>query len=115
MESDRHLAQFLAGRPSVGVERDIGHRRFAAIGIGPSDHERFLHPRMVEQDVFARFVSPPGGTAHDLADIDLQLKPDSRPVDAGVPLVYFSGEVTGAGPDLGAYEVGAPTPHYGPR
>ena len=51
------VAQFLAGRPSVGVERDIGHRRFAAIGIGPSDHERFLDRRMVDWAVNGRLMA----------------------------------------------------------
>ena len=36
-------------------------------------------------------------------------------VDAGVRLPNVNDGFTGKAPDLGAYEVGQPIPHYGPR
>ncbi|MEP7245193.1 MAG: hypothetical protein ABI885_16155 [Gammaproteobacteria bacterium] len=36
-------------------------------------------------------------------------------VDAGAELPNITDGVTGKAPDLGAYEYGAPLPHYGPR
>jgi hypothetical protein len=36
-------------------------------------------------------------------------------VDAGVRLPNVNDGFTGKAPDLGAYEVGEPVPHYGPR
>ncbi|MBA3707692.1 MAG: hypothetical protein H0W83_02585 [Planctomycetes bacterium] len=46
---------------------------------------------------------------------DLRLKKDSAAIDAGQPLANFSDGFAGKGPDLGAYELGAELPHYGPR
>jgi parallel beta helix pectate lyase-like protein len=46
---------------------------------------------------------------------DLRLNPDTAAVDAGEILPGFNDGYAGKGPDLGAYEVGSPMPHYGPR
>jgi hypothetical protein len=48
-------------------------------------------------------------------DINFRLKPGSKAVDAGERLPTINDEFSGAGPDLGALEVGQPLPHYGPR
>ena len=40
-------------------------------------------------------------------DLNLQLKPDSRPVDAGVIIPTVNDNFVGKAPDLGAHEVGA--------
>lgn len=45
----------------------------------------------------------------------LTLRPDSKAVDAGAPVPNLCVEFTGKAPDLGAYEVGGPAVHYGPR
>lgn len=47
--------------------------------------------------------------------IDLRLKPDCPAVDAGEILSTINDGFTGKAPDLGAYEIGQPLPHYGPR
>jgi hypothetical protein len=47
--------------------------------------------------------------------VDLTLKPGSIAIDAGKVIPNVTDGYTGAAPDLGAYEVGAPIPHYGPR
>ena len=51
----------------------------------------------------------------DRAAVDLQLRPGSPAIDAGVPLPGFNDGYRGSAPDLGAYEAGTETPHYGPR
>jgi hypothetical protein len=48
-------------------------------------------------------------------DFDFQLRAGSAAVDAGVRLPGVNDDFTGRTPDLGAYEVGRPLPHYGPR
>ncbi len=45
----------------------------------------------------------------------ITLKPTCNAVDAGVALANINDDFLGAAPDLGAYEVGAPLPHYGVR
>jgi MYXO-CTERM domain-containing protein len=47
--------------------------------------------------------------------VDLQLAAGSAAVDKGVVLTAINDGFTGAAPDLGAYEVGAAPPVYGPR
>jgi hypothetical protein len=71
----------------------------------------------VDYDVFVK-VSPPGPdprTLYKPADFDLQLRPGSAAVDAGVRLTGINDDFTGRAPDLGAYETNRPLPHYGPR
>jgi hypothetical protein len=48
-------------------------------------------------------------------DFDFRLQPGSAAVDAGVELPTITDDFTGKAPDLGAYELGKPIPHYGPR
>jgi hypothetical protein len=45
----------------------------------------------------------------------VELAPGCPAVDAGVVLPNVNDGYLGAAPDLGAYEQGAPLPHYGPR
>jgi Right handed beta helix region len=75
------------------------------------------HSVLVDYDVFVK-VSPTGPdprTLYKPADFDFQLRPGSVAVDAGVRLPGINDDFTGRAPDLGAYEVGRPLPHYGPR
>ena len=48
-------------------------------------------------------------------DFDFRLKPASGAVDAGVLLPTINDDFAGRAPDLGAYELDRPLPHYGPR
>ena len=52
---------------------------------------------------------------YDPADVDFRLRPESAAIDAGSALPGVNDDARGNGPDLGAYEVGAPLPVYGPR
>ena len=75
------------------------------------------HSMLVDYDVFVK-VTPAGPDPRTLyrpADFDFQLRPGSAPVDAGVRLPGINDDFTGRAPDLGAYEVARPLPHYGPR
>jgi hypothetical protein len=66
---------------------------------------------------FASGLEVPGGvnTRFQTEMIDVQLKPDSRAVDAGAPVASFNDGFAGAAPDLGCCELGQPLPRYGPR
>jgi hypothetical protein len=50
-----------------------------------------------------------------MKEVDVRLKPGTAPVDAGVVIPNVNEDYTGEAPDLGAYELGKPVPHYGPR
>jgi hypothetical protein len=45
----------------------------------------------------------------------MTLKASCAAVDAGVALPNINDDYAGSAPDMGAYEVGQPLPHYGPR
>src|SRR5262249_27794242 len=47
--------------------------------------------------------------------IDLRLAPGSNAVDGGQYLPGLNDGFRGKAPDLGAYELDDPLPHYGPR
>lgn len=73
---------------------------------------------MVGYDTFLKALMPNNKDIRRLyspEDFDFKLKPDSPPVDAGAILPTITDGLTGRGPDLGAYELGRPLPHYGPR
>ena len=76
------------------------------------------HSVLVDYNVFQK-VSPPDPSdprkLYEPEDFDFQLRPGSAAVDAGVRLTGVNDGFTGRAPDLGAYEVGQPLPHYGPR
>lgn len=75
------------------------------------------HSVLVDYDVFVKVAAPGPDprTLYEPADFDFQLRPASVAVDAGVRLTGVNDDFTGRAPDLGAYEVGRPLPHYGPR
>ena len=72
---------------------------------------------LVDYDIFVKVAAPGPDprTLYKPADFDFQLRAGSAAVDAGVRLSGIDDDFTGKAPDLGAYEVGKPVPHYGPR
>ncbi|HUT36245.1 MAG TPA: right-handed parallel beta-helix repeat-containing protein [Planctomycetota bacterium] len=78
----------------------------------------YKHVVAVSPDkAFASGVKPPADlkTQFDPRVNDLRLKEGSEAIDAGVELPNVNDGFAGKAPDLGAYELGAPLPHYGPR
>jgi hypothetical protein len=74
-----------------------------------------VHGRMVDYDIFVRGQMPERGRTVTAGEWDLRLRPGSAAVDAGVDLAGINDGFRGRAPDLGAHELGAPAPHYGPR
>src|SRR5688572_3015563 len=75
------------------------------------------HSVLVDYDVFVRVAAPGPDprTLYKPSDFDFQLRQDSAAVDAGVKITGINDDFTGKAPDLGAFEIGRPLPHYGPR
>jgi len=77
-----------------------------------------LHSILVDYDVFVNVKMPDKSDPQHLynpADFDFRLKPGSSAINAGVPLPTINDDFTGSAPDLGAFELDRPLPHYGPR
>jgi hypothetical protein len=76
------------------------------------------HSILVDYDVFVNVPKADGADPQRLynpEDMDFQLRQHSPAIDAGVELPTINDDYSGRAPDLGAYEVGRPLPHYGPR
>ena len=74
------------------------------------DYDVFLNVRRLDaQDVSSL------QNLYKAEDSDFRLKPGSAAVDRGTPLPNVTDGFGGRAPDLGALEVGAAVPHYGPR
>jgi hypothetical protein len=98
------------GTPFNGA---IGQQRFASLQeLRRGPHE--THAVQVDMSVFdsVAFPNPP---LPERAPPDLRPQAGSVVVDAGLRLPNINDIFRGAGPDMGAYEVGEPLPHYGPR
>jgi len=65
--------------------------------------------------VFASGAKPPEDEKQKAEPPDLRLKPGTAAIDAGDVLPGFNDGFTGKAPDLGACELDAEWPHYGPR
>ena len=73
------------------------------------------HAVMVDLGIFA---SPPAFPANPYPPkpvADLRLAAGSAAMDKGVVIPGLDDDFAGSAPDLGAYELGAPLPTYGPR
>jgi hypothetical protein len=76
------------------------------------------HSVLVDYDTFVNVTMPDKSDPQRLykpESFDFRLRPGSRAIDAGVALPTINDDFTGRAPDIGAYEVGKPVPHYGPR
>jgi hypothetical protein len=69
---------------------------------------------LLDFDIFARCEVPSGGMT-PLPVLDLRLRPGSKAVDAGLAFPNLTDGFAGPAPDLGAIELGAAQPSYGPR
>ncbi|HTZ73258.1 MAG TPA: hypothetical protein VMB47_05015, partial [Candidatus Aquilonibacter sp.] len=76
------------------------------------------HSILVDYDIFVHAAIPDKSDPQHLynpEDFDFRLKPGSAAVDAGILLPTINDDFSGRAPDLGAYELDRPLPHYGPR
>jgi hypothetical protein len=91
----------------------IGKQRFSSLEeLRRGPHE--VHGVKVDLSVF-RNVAFPNPPLPEREPPDLRPQAGSPVVDAGVKLPNVNDDFRGAAPDIGAYEVGQPLPHYGPR
>lgn len=75
------------------------------------------HTKLVDWEHLVNVPKPPGEakTHRNLNFGDARLKPATPAVDAGLRLPNINDGFAGEAPDLGAYELGADIPAYGPR
>ena len=89
---------------SLDEYRNATHQEQHSILI---DYNDFVNVRMPDKSDPQHLYSP--------KDFDFRLKPGSRAIDAGTQLPTITDNFTGRAPDLGAFELDRPLPHYGPR
>jgi hypothetical protein len=115
--------QFQWNSPAPGVQRDYTLSNKTARTFGSLSELRAAtgqetHGVEVDFDIFENLQAPETGKSqavYHARDLNFALKPGGKAVDAGVPLPAVNDGYTGKAPDLGAYELGRPTPAYGPR
>jgi len=73
------------------------------------------HCVQVDMDVFAADIEFPDPVFPERQPQDLRIAPGSAAADAALLLPNINDGFTGKAPDIGAYEIGKPLPHYGPR
>ena len=95
-------------------------RRFATLADYSRETGQDRSSVLVDYDIFMRVPKldaqgPDVQKVYRAEDLDFRLKPGSAAVDRGVALPTITDGFSGKAPDLGALEVGASPPHYGPR
>ena len=104
-----------------GGEGQLETREFASLADYSKVTGQDRNSVLVDYDVFMnvkRLDAQDVATVQNIylaKDFDFRLKPGSAAVDRGVKLSPITDGFAGAAPDLGALEVGATPPHYGPR
>lgn len=102
----------------TGQTAPLQQRTFATLAEYAKATGQDRHSRVVDYDVFVNapapdFSDPTRVVRPDAVDLTLRLR--SKAIDAGTALPNITDGFRGRAPDLGAYEFGAPRPHYGPR
>jgi hypothetical protein len=103
---------------TANYEKDPIARRFKSFQEYSEAAHQDRHSVLIDYDVFVNVKPPDKSDPQRLykpEELDFRLKPGSRAVDAGVSLPSITDDFTGQAPDLGAYELDRPVPHYGPR
>jgi hypothetical protein len=93
-------------------------RRFQSLQEFGEATRQDRHSKLVDYDIFVKVAMPDAADPQRLynsADVDFRLKPGSAAIDAGTVLPTINDDFSGRAPDLGAYELDRPIPHYGPR
>jgi hypothetical protein len=123
-------ASFRWSAPRAGVVADynrLGHmaeltaREFRTLEEFGRATGQDRNSVLVDYDVFANVPKLDAQDAenmqrlYDARDLDFRLRPGSAAVDRGTVLAGITEDFEGRAPDLGALELGAPLPTYGPR
>ena len=101
-----------------GVTTPLVKRSFKSLKEYSAATGQDRHSILVDYSIFMRAQAPNLPDIQHLyrpEEYDLQLRKGAKAIDAGVVLPNINDGFTGRAPDLGAYEVGQPVPHYGPR
>ena len=108
--------------PAFGVAADyqgkLVTRNFKSLKEYSGATKQDQHSVLVDYDIFVNAKIPDKSDPqrfYNPEDFDFRLKPGSAAVDAGILLPTINDDFTGKAPDLGAYELDRPLPHYGPR
>jgi MYXO-CTERM domain-containing protein len=105
------------GLGSIGTNTfagKIGSTRFTSLATLKANTTE-VHAVQVDMSVFADAVPFPSNPYPPKPVVDLQLAAGGAAIDKGVVIVGLNDGFSGAAPDLGAYELGATPPVYGPR
>ena len=93
-------------------------RKFKSLKEYSDSTRQEQHSVPVDYNVFVKVSAPNKDDPQHLynpADFDFRLKAGSAAIDAGELLPTINDDFTGRAPDLGAYELDRPLPHYGPQ
>lgn len=108
--------------PPFGVSSDYKNKLVTRGFFTQDEYSRSTgqdkHSVLIDYDVFEKVKIPDKSDPQRLykpEEFDFRLKPGSAAVDAGTVLPTINDDYQGKAPDLGAYELGKPVPHYGPR
>jgi len=123
--TDYSSSDYNGYRPNPGVAdafewtaADGKTHRFKSLKEFQDATKQEQHSVLVDYDVFANVRIPDKSDPQRLYkpdEFEFGLKPGSAAVDAGVALPTITDDFTGRAPDLGAFELDRPLPHYGPR
>jgi hypothetical protein len=103
---------------AADYDHDLMVRHFKSLKEYSDATHQEQHSVLVDYDTFVNVPSPDKSDPQRLYkpdEFDFRLKPGSAAVDAGTVLPSITDGFTGGAPDLGAYELDQPLPHYGPR
>jgi hypothetical protein len=108
--------------PAFGVAAAFGQntvqRRYRSLRDYSEATGQEQHSVLVDYDAFVSVSKPDPSDPQRVYTpdgFDFRLRPGSAAIDAGVELPTITDGFTGRAPDLGAFEYGRPTFHYGPR
>jgi hypothetical protein len=102
---------------AVYSKSPISHR-FKTLADYTKATAQDAHSVLLDYDVFVHVQIPDRTDPQRLYKTDsqdLRLKPGSAAIDKGIVLPTINDDFSGRAPDLGAYELDRPVPHYGPR
>jgi hypothetical protein len=115
-------SSFVWKSPPSGILKDYTgqrvERKFATLMEYSQATGQDKNSILVDYQIFSNVARPDPeniSRIYKAEELDFRLKPDAAAVDAGCILPNVNDDFTGSTPDLGALEVGQPTPIYGPR